>query len=200
MAIGIPVGILSAVRHYSKFDYVVRTITYAGCCLPIFITGIVLLYLLTVWIPILSIDLSSSSVTFGQLALPTLTLALYTSPPIARMTRSAMLDVIRQDYIMTARAKGLSETQVVLKHALRNAMIPIQTFVGLQFGMFLGGSVITETIFAYPGMGMLMINAIFQRDFPLIQGCILIFALSFILVNILVDSTYGLIDPRVKGR
>jgi peptide/nickel transport system permease protein len=200
LAIGIPVGIFSAVKHYSRFDYIMRTITYAGICIPIFITGIMLLYLLTVWIPLFSVAVLSSSGIISQLALPTLTLALYTSAPIARMTRSAMLDVIRQDYITTARAKGLSETQVIFRHAFRNALIPIQTFVGLQVGMFLGGSIITESIFAYPGMGTLMVNAIFQRDFPLIQGCILVFALSFIVVNVLVDFTYALIDPRIRAR
>ncbi len=199
LVIGVPVGIISAVRHYSAFDYVVRVITYIGVCIPIFILGILLLYLFAVRLPFFPVAVASSAtITPSVLALPALTLSLYSAPAIARMTRSSMLDVIRQDYIQTARAKGLSERLIIIKHALRNALIPIQTFVGLQFGMFLGGSIITETVFAYPGMGTLMVNAIYERDYPLIQGAVLIFALSFILVNMFTDLTYAIIDPRIR--
>lgn len=196
LSIAIPVGVISAVRQYSALDYAVRFLTYIAVCIPIFVFGIMLLHLLAVRIPIFPVAVVGS--TTEIIVLPALTLSVYSAPAIARMTRSSMLDVVRQDYITTARAKGLSERRVILKHALRNALIPIYTYTGLQFGLFLGGSIITETIFAYPGMGTLMVNAIYERDYPLIQGCVLVFALSFILVNMFIDLTYALIDPRIK--
>jgi ABC-type dipeptide/oligopeptide/nickel transport system permease component len=117
---------------------------------------------------------------------------------VARMTRSSVLEVLREDYVMTARAKGLSEPRVILKHVLRNAMLPVLTIVGLQFGALLTGSIITETIFSWPGLGTLMVKAIQTRDYPVVQGCVLVIALSYVLVNLLTDVLYGVIDPRIR--
>jgi ABC-type dipeptide/oligopeptide/nickel transport system permease component len=117
---------------------------------------------------------------------------------VARMTRSSVLEVLREDYVMTARAKGLSEARIILKHVLRNAMLPVLTIVGLQFGALLAGAIITETIFSWPGLGTLMVKAIQTRDYPVVQGCVLVIALSYVLVNLLTDLLYGVIDPRIR--
>jgi len=130
--------------------------------------------------------------------MPTITLAAFSLAFITRMTRSSVLETISQDYVRTARAKGLSERLVVARHALRNALLPITTVVGLRFGYMLGGSVIVEEIFAWPGMGRLFVSAVGQRDIPVVQGTLLVFALTFVLVNLLVDITYAFIDPRIR--
>jgi ABC-type dipeptide/oligopeptide/nickel transport system permease component len=135
--------------------------------------------------------------TLAHLVLPAVTLALPSVAMVARMTRSAVLDVLGEDYVRTARAKGLAETAVLTRHALRNALIPILTLLGLQSGQLMGGAVLTETVFAWPGLGRLMVKAIFARDFILLQGAVLVFALVFVVVNLIVDLSYGLLDPRV---
>ena len=165
--------------------------------MPVFWLGLLLILLFSVklgWLP------SSGYVTFNQMLLPAIALGAHSVVVITRMTRSSMLEVIRMYYIRTARSKGQSEKKVVLKHALGNALIPIITIVGLQFGRLLGGAVLTESIFSIPGIGRLMVESIKMRDFPVVQGGVLFVAVSFSLVNLLVDLLYAYVDPRIKSQ
>ncbi|MCP4286018.1 MAG: ABC transporter permease [Gammaproteobacteria bacterium] len=192
---GIPAGIISAVRPYTFLDYLVTSTALFGMSMPVFWLGLMLVVVFSVilqWLPAGGIG------TWKHVILPSVTLAAAVLAFIARMTRSSMLEVLSQDYITTARSKGLKEQVVIIKHALTNALIPIITVVGLQFGMLLGGAVLTETVFAWPGLGRLIVDAILARDYPVIQGTILIFGLLYILVNLLVDILYALIDPRIR--
>jgi ABC-type dipeptide/oligopeptide/nickel transport system permease component len=138
--------------------------------------------------------------TWRHYILPTITLAVFSLAFIARMTRSSLLETVGQDYVRTARAKGVAERRVLIGHALRNALLPIVTVVGLRFGYMLGGAVVTEQVFAWPGMGRLLVTAVSQRDIPVVQGVLLVFAASFVLVNIAVDVAYGFVDPRIRQR
>ena len=165
--------------------------------MPVFWTGLTLIIVFSLWLPWLPVGGSGS---LRHLILPAVTLALPSLAMVARMTRSSVLEVLREDYIRTARAKGLREQVVVLKHGLRNACIPIVTLLGLQVGQLLGGAVLTETVFAWPGMGRLIVRAIFARDYILLQGAILVFALAFVVINLLVDISYAMFDPRVSRR
>ncbi|MCX5732834.1 MAG: ABC transporter permease [candidate division NC10 bacterium] len=194
---GVLAGVVSAVWPNSFFDGVMRLGSLFGLSMPVFWTGLTLIILFSLWLPWLPVGGSGS---LRHLILPAVTLALPSLAMVARMTRSSVLEVLREDYIRTARAKGLREQVVVLKHGLRNACIPIVTLLGLQVGQLLGGAVLTETVFAWPGMGRLIVRAIFARDYILLQGAILVFALTFVVVNLLVDISYAMFDPRVSRR
>lgn len=195
--IGIPIGILSATKQYSLFDGAAMVIALIGVSMPNFWQGIMMVLLFSIflrWLP------SSGYGTFPHLIMPALTIGTSSAATITRMTRSSMLEVVRQDYIRTARAKGLSERVVINRHALKNALIPIVTVIGLQFGYLLGGAVLTETIFSWPGVGRLMVDAIRQRDYPVVQGGVLLLAVTFSVVNLFVDVLYAYIDPRIRAQ
>jgi ABC-type dipeptide/oligopeptide/nickel transport system permease component len=193
--VGVATGIVSAVWPNSLFDSLSRLSSLFGLSMPVFWTGLVLIVIFAFWLPLLPVGGVGSP---AHLVLPAVTLALPSIAMIARMTRSSVLEVLREDYVRTARAKGVRERLVVAKHALRNAAIPILTLVGLQAGQLMGGAVLTETVFAWPGLGRLMVKAIFARDYVLLQGAVLIFAMAFVLINLAVDLSYGALDPRVS--
>ena len=193
--IAVPLGILAAQYRNTWVDKLVMALTLGGQSMPFFWLGIMLIILFAVqlrWLP------TSGSGTPLHLVLPTITLASYAMARIARLTRSSMLDVLGQDYIRTARAKGLMERTVVNRHALRNAAIPVLTMIGLHFGLLMGGAVVVETIFAWPGLGRLIITSIYLRDYPVVQAGVLYMALVFVLINGLLDLSYTFIDPTVK--
>jgi peptide/nickel transport system permease protein len=192
--VGIVAGIVSAVWPNSVFDAIARLASLFGLSMPIFWTGLVLIVVFSLWLNWLPVGGAGS---LSHLVLPAVTLALPSVAMVSRMTRSAVLDVLGEDYVRTARAKGVGEPWVLGKHALRNAFIPILTLLGLQSGQLMGGAVLTETVFAWPGLGRLMVKAIFARDYVLLQGAVLVFALAFVVINLLVDLSYGLLDPRV---
>jgi ABC-type dipeptide/oligopeptide/nickel transport system permease component len=194
---GVLAGVVSAVWPNSFFDGVMRLTSLFGLSMPVFWTGLTLIVFFSLWLNWLPVGGSGS---LRHLILPAVTLSLPSLAMVARMTRSSVLEVLREDYIRTARAKGVRERSVVLKHGLRNACIPIVTLLGLQVGQLLGGAVLTETVFAWPGMGRLIVRAIFARDYILLQGAILVFALAFVLINLLVDISYAMFDPRVSRR
>jgi peptide/nickel transport system permease protein len=196
LAVGIPIGILSATKPYSFVDMVFTVFALIGASMPVFWIAMVLIYLFANQLRIF--PAMASPHQFVSLILPMITLALYSTAIIMRMTRSSMLEVMRQDYIRTARVKGISERVIIRKHALPNALIPILTVAGLQFGALLGGAVLTEKIFSYPGIGSIMVDAIYQKDTPQILGSVCFVAIVFTLVNLLVDVLYGVVDPRVK--
>jgi peptide/nickel transport system permease protein len=192
---GIPAGIISAVRPYSWIDYAVTMTSLFGISMPVFWLGLMLVVVFSIilkWLPAGGIG------GWQYVVLPSITLASFVVAFIARMTRSTMLETLSQDFTTTARSKGLPEKVVVVKHALRNALIPIITVIGLQFGMLLGGAILTETVFAWPGIGRLIVDSILARDYPMIQGVILVFALLYILVNLAVDLLYAVVDPRIR--
>jgi peptide/nickel transport system permease protein len=192
---GIPAGIISAVRPYSWIDYLVTTSALFGMSMPVFWLGLMLVVVFSIilkWLP------AGGTGNWQHVILPSITLAAFVVAFIARMTRSTMLETLSQDFTTTARSKGLQERVVVIKHAFKNAMIPIITVVGLQFGLLLGGAVLTETVFAWPGLGRLIVDSILARDYPVIQGAILIFGLLYIMVNLIVDLIYALVDPRIR--
>ena len=193
--VGVATGIVSAVWPNSLFDALSRLSSLFGLSMPVFWTGLVLIVVFAFWLPLLPVGGVGSPL---HLVLPAVTLALPSIAMIARMTRSSVLEVLREDYVRTARAKGVGERLVVAKHALRNAAIPILTLVGLQAGQLMGGAVLTETVFAWPGLGRLMVKAIFARDYILLQGAVLIFAMAFVVINLVVDLSYGMLDPRVS--
>ena len=198
IVVGIPIGVISAVRPNSWMDNIFTGITFAAVGMPVFWTGIMLILIFSVylrWLPS-----SGMQWDIRNFILPTIALASVTTATITRITRSSMLDVLKEDYVRTARSKGISERMVVYKHALRNALIPVVTIMGLQFGRLLAGAVLTETVFAWPGMGRLIVDAIRTNDFPLVQGSILVFALSYALANTFVDFTYAYLDPRLQTR
>ncbi len=192
--LGIPAGVFSSVKHYTLADYVVMVLALFGISMPVFWLGLMFIILFSVKLHLLP---AGGIGTFSHLILPSLTLAFFSTAFITRMTRSSMLEVMDQEYIITARSKGLLEKVVVFKHALRNAFIPIITVIGLQFGSLLGGAVLTETVFAWPGIGRLIVDSILARDYPVVQGVVLIFALLYIFVNLVVDILYAYIDPRI---
>jgi peptide/nickel transport system permease protein/oligopeptide transport system permease protein len=194
---GVLAGVVSAVWPNSFFDGVMRLTSLFGLSMPVFWTGLTLIVFFSLWLSWLPVGGSGS---LRHLVLPAVTLSLPSLAMVARMTRSSVLEVLREDYIRTARAKGVRERVVVLKHGLRNACIPIVTLLGLQVGQLLGGAVLTETVFAWPGMGRLIVRAIFARDYILLQGAILVFALAFVLINLIVDISYAMFDPRVSRR
>jgi peptide/nickel transport system permease protein len=203
-SVGIPVGVLSAVRQYKLDDRVAMILVLMGFSTPIFWLGIILQIIFGLKLGILPVSGMQSPGQTGtfdliiHLILPGVTLATGATAIIARMTRSSMLEVIRQDYIRTARAKGLDERLTISRHALKNALIPVVTVVGLQVGYLLGGDILIEIVFSYPGIGLAMVNGILARDFPLVQGAILIVASSYVLVNLAVDIAYAYLDPRIR--
>ncbi|WP_209123636.1 ABC transporter permease [Alkalihalobacillus sp. BA299] len=210
LLIGIPAGMIAATKQNSILDYIVMLGALVGVSMPVFWLGIMLVLQFSVnlgWFPatgIGSMDQGFGNV-FIHLILPSITLSTIPMATFARITRSSMLEVISQDYIKTARAKGLNEFFIIAKHALKNALTPILTVMGMQISLLLGGSVLTETIFSWPGMGRLIIDAIDKRDFMIVQGAVLFVALIFVLVNLIVDILYKVVNPRVnyttkKGR
>jgi peptide/nickel transport system permease protein len=197
LVLSIPAGIISAVRRNTALDYVSTVVALLGQSMPTFWLGIMLILLFSVQFHLLP---SSGRGTIEHLILPAVTLGLFTTARITRLTRSGMLEVLGQDYIRTARAKGVSNPPVVWKHALKNAAIPIVTIVGIELGTLLGGSVITETIFAWPGVGRLSVQAIANRDYPVVQAAVFLLATTFVVVNLLVDIIYTYLDPRIRLR
>ncbi|GAB4564973.1 MAG: ABC transporter permease [Anaerolineae bacterium] len=197
LALGIPAGVISATQRYSWFDNLSRVLSLLGLSMPVFWTGILLIVFFSYKLRLFPVG---GHGTWRHLVLPAFTLALPSLAMLARMTRSSLLEVLSEDYIRTARAKGLMERVVIYRHALRNALIPIVTVAGLQMGQMLGGAILTETVFSWPGLGRLMVRAIFNRDFVLLQGAVLVFALAFVLINLLVDISYSFLDPRVARR
>lgn len=195
MAMGVTLGVFAAVRQHSWFDTVSMLMALIGVSIPSFWLGLLLIFALSLklgWLP------ATGGGDVRHLIMPALTLGLGASAIIARLSRSCMLEVLRQEYITTARAKGLRETLVILRHGLKNALIPVVTIIGLQLGQLLGGTVIIETVFARPGVGRLIVNGILEKDFPLVQGVVLVGATSYVLINLLVDVTYALLDPRIR--
>jgi peptide/nickel transport system permease protein len=224
-SLGITFGIVSATRQYSLFDYLSMVGALAGVSMPIFWLGLVFMLIFSLnlgWLPLsgrLSVGINLEVITnfyvldalltrnwpalrdaLWHIIMPAATLSTIPMAIVARMTRSAMLDVLRQDYIKTAKAKGLSRFTVTYKHALRNALIPVITTIGLQFGVLLGGAILTETIFAWPGVGKWMYDAVMQRDYMVIQGGVLFIAAIFVVINLCVDVLYAVINPRISVR
>ncbi len=196
IAIAFPVGIISAVRRGTPIDFFGRIFSLIGVSFPNFWLGIMLILVFAVnlqWFPVSGFD------GFSSLILPSITLGMILSGILARLVRSSMLEVLGQQYISTAKSKGISDWSVIIKHAFRNALLPTITFLGLQFGSLLGGTVIVEQVFAWPGIGRLIIDAINQRDYPVIQGGVIVLAIIMVLVNLIVDLSYTLIDPRIKA-
>lgn len=202
IVIAIPAGIISAIRRNTISDYASMIVALLGISMPNFWLGIILILIFGLYIPILPSSgyvspLVSPWAALKHLILPSVTLGLGMAAIVARMTRSEMLEVIGKEYVRTARAKGMSERRIIFKHALKNALIPTITVIGIQFGRLLGGSVVVEYVFAWPGIGTLMVDAVFSRDYPLIQILILIFAGVFIFVNFFVDIIYKYLNPRI---
>jgi peptide/nickel transport system permease protein len=222
MAIGAMAGIISASKQYSALDYTFMGIALFGLSMPVFWLGIMLMMIFGVylrWLPIggridilipfhritgfylldsiITGNFAALISTLRYLILPSTALATIPMATIARVTRSSMLEVLRQDFIRTERAKGLSERVVIYKHAVRNAMIPVITVIGLNFGLLLAGAILTETVFSWPGIGRYVINAVRMRDYPAVQGCVLFFAFVFVIVNLVTDIIYVYIDPRI---
>jgi peptide/nickel transport system permease protein len=195
IVVGLPLGILAAARPRSLLDNVAMTVAVTGQALPTFFLGILLILLFAVRFPLFPVG-GRGGIT--HLVMPTVTLGTYAMASIARLTRSAMLETMGQEYIRTARAKGLSPRIVILTHGFRNALIPVVTVMGLQFGALLGGAVVTETIFSWPGLGRLAIDAIRNRDYPVVQATVFLAAIAFVLVNLATDLLYGRLDPRIR--
>ena len=205
LLVATPVGILSAARRNSPIDRVGTSFALFGICMPNFLIALLLIFVFGVtlrWLPISGyVDpLEEPWDGLRSLALPAITLGLALAAVITRTLRSSMLEALSEDYIRTARAKGLTDGAVVRRHALRNALIPVVTVLGLQLGTLIGGAVITEYVFALPGVGRLVVDAVFARDYPLVQGVVLLIAVGFILSNLAVDLLYGWIDPRIRYR
>jgi ABC-type dipeptide/oligopeptide/nickel transport system permease component len=197
VVVAVPVGMVSAVKRNSPIDQAAMGVALVGQSAPTFFLGILFILLLSLqagWLP------TSGRGGWEHLVLPALTLGAFSMASIARLTRSSVLEVLRQDYVRTARAKGVSEWLVVAKHTFRNAAVPILTITGLQFGTLLGGAVVTETVFAWPGIGRLAIQSIYNRDYPIVQAVVFLSAVLFIVLNFLIDVVYGVLDPRIRSR
>lgn len=221
--LGILIGVISAVKQNTIADYLSMVVALIGVSMPIFWLGLILIVVFAVnlrWLPVsgriqlgfepvhitgfyildslISGNMVALKSTLSHLILPSVALGSYSTAIIARMTRSTMLEIVRQDYIRTARAKGLLEKIVITKHALKNAMIPITTVIGLQLGSLLGGAVLTETVFSWPGVGSYTVDAILKSDYPVVQGAVILMAVVFVVVNLIVDIIYAYLDPRIK--
>ncbi|MCU0561597.1 MAG: ABC transporter permease [Desulfobacterales bacterium] len=221
--VGIAAGVVSAVRQYSLFDYGSMFMALIGVSMPIFWLGLMLMYLLAVLFPVMPMmgrigmgsepevvtglmlvdtlaagDVEGFADALHHLVLPAVTLATIPMAIVARITRSAMLEVLNKDYVRTARAKGMGEAVVILRHALRNAFLPVVTVLGLNLGLLLGGAVLTETIFSWPGLGRYVVDSLMARDYAAVQGCILVFAGLMAFINLIVDLVYALLDPRIR--
>ena len=195
LVIAVPLGVLSAVRRDSLLDHVGTLATVLGQATPGFWLGLMMIYLFSVqlrWLP------TGGRGSLAHLVMPSIVLAAFFAARIARLTRSAVLDVLGEEYVLTARAKGLGEGRVIGKHTLRNAAIPIVTLAGLEAGQLLGGAVITETIFAWPGLGRLTVQALLNRDFPVVLAAVFLISVLYTLINLTVDLLYGWLDPRVR--
>jgi peptide/nickel transport system permease protein/oligopeptide transport system permease protein len=193
--IGIPAGVIAAVKPNSIFDYLATLIALLGVSMPVFWFGLLAILYFSVdlgWFPV------AGKGTFAHVVLPAVTLGTSAAAILTRMTRSSMLEVLNQDYVRTASAKGIKRSSVTLKHALRNALIPVVTVAGLQFGSLMAGTVLTETVFSWPGIGRLLVDSILARDYPVVQASVLLIATTFIVVNLVVDLLYGVIDPRLR--
>jgi peptide/nickel transport system permease protein len=195
LVVAIPAGVISAVRRNSPTDTLTMLGALFGQSMPVFWLGIMLILLFSVRLEVFP---TSGRGTLAHLVLPAVTLGLYSTARVTRLVRAGMLEVIGQEYIRTAWAKGLADRVVIYKHALRNTLIPVVTVVGLELGTLLGGAVITETVFAWPGVGRLAVTAIFQRDYPVVQAAVCVTALIFVVSNLLVDIVYGWLDPRIR--
>jgi peptide/nickel transport system permease protein len=205
LVIGLPAGIISATKQYSVFDRVSMLIALFGNSMPAFWLGLMSILIFSLklgWLPTGGmwpmVGDHTLPVLLKHLAMPAITLGAASAAITARITRSSMLEVIRQDYVRTARAKGLSERSVLTRHTLKNALLPILTVVSFQFGFLLGGAVLTETVFNWPGVGLALYNAISFRDYPMVQGGVLVVACAFVVVNLVTDLLYAVIDPRIK--
>ena len=203
LAISLPAGIVSAVRRNSRADVVATLLSLLGVSMPNFFLGIMLIFIFSLSLRLLPPSGYVSPVedlgaNLRLMIMPAITLGAAMAAVVTRMTRSSLLEVLRQEYILTARAKGLEERLVLRRHALRNALIPVVTIVGLQAGHLLGGAIITETIFALPGIGRLAVDNIFARDFPVVQGVVLFLSLGFLVTNLVVDILYAYLDPRIR--
>jgi glutathione transport system permease protein len=197
VTIGMAIGVLSAVWRNRAPDRIGMTLAVSGISFPAFALGMVLMQVFSVqlgWLPTVGDD------TWRHYILPSLTLGAAVAAIMARFTRSSFVDILGEDYIRTARAKGLDEQHVVIKHGMRNALIPVVTMMGLQFGFLLGGSIVVEKVFNWPGLGRLLIDAVDMRDYPVIQALVLLFSLEFILINLIVDVLYGVINPTIRYR
>ena len=195
VAVAIPAGVLSAVKRGSTYDNIVMGVALVGQAAPTFYIGIMLILVCSLWLGLFP---TSGRGGWRHMVLPAVTLGAFAMASIARITRSAVLEVLGADFIRTARAKGLPEFWTIAKHTMRNAAIPIITIVGLQFGNLLGGAVITETIFSWPGIGRLAIQSIYSRDYPIVQSVVFMTAVMFVVLNLLVDVAYGILDPRIR--
>jgi ABC-type dipeptide/oligopeptide/nickel transport system permease component len=195
LVFAIPLGILAAVFRGTFVDHAAMTLSLVGISMPNFWLGPLLAILFAVrlgWLPV------AGTGTLAHLVLPAVTLGAALAAILARMTRASVLEELRELYVLAARARGLSRTRAIVRHAFRNSLIPVVTIVGLQFGAVLTGTIITETIFAWPGVGRLLIQSISFRDYPLVQGCILFISMTYVLMNLVTDLTYGLVDPRIR--
>ena len=204
LAVGVPLGVLAATRNERPSDLVVRIIAMLGQSTPNFVLGVLIIYVLSVYFGVVPVMgtftplLVDPLANLGQLFFPAVTLGFAFAASVTRISRSAMLDVLSDDYVRTARSKGASSASVVWRHALPNALIPVVTLSGVEFGYLLGGAVIVEQIFALPGLGRLVLDAITQRDYALVQGSVLFIAFNFLVVNLLVDLAYVALDPRIR--
>ena len=198
VGLSLPIGIISATRQYSFMDNASMIFALVATAIPNFWLGLMLIIVFSLKLGVL--PSGGNNAGFASLVLPVITLATACMANIARTTRSSMLEVIRADYIRTAKAKGVSKNKVINKHALKNALIPVVTVIGLQFGQLLGGSVLTETVFAWPGVGTYLVNSIKAKDTPAVLGCVIIFSICFSIVNLAVDLLYAFIDPRIKSK
>ena len=193
--IAVFIGVLSAIKQYSLLDNVAKIVVLAGVSMPSFWLGLVMIVIFSVYFGILP---SAGWGDWQHMILPSLTIATYPLAILTRLTRSTMLEVIQQDYIRTARSKGLSENAIIYKHALRNAFIPVITVIGLEFGVMISAAVLTESVFAVPGLGRLIVDSVYNRDYAMIRGGILVTASIFIILNLIVDLSYSFFDPRIK--
>jgi len=195
VVVGMTFGIISATRQYSIVDNILSVLALLGLSTPAYWLGLMLILLFSLhfgWFP------AAGRGGISHFVLPTITLSLFAMATVARMTRGSLLDVLNQDYVQAARAKGLSESYVLIRHALKNALIPVMTVVGLQVGQLLSGAVLTETVFSWPGIGRFLVDSIEARDFPIVQGGVLLTATVFVVVNLIVDLLYGVVDPRIR--
>jgi ABC-type dipeptide/oligopeptide/nickel transport system permease component len=195
VAVALPLGVLAAVYRGRALDVLAMAFAVVGQATPYFWMGIMLILIVSVelgWLP------TSGRGGLERLILPAVTLGTHLAASLARLTRTSMLEVLGQQFVMTARAKGLSEWSVILAHTLKNAAVPVVTLIGLQFGTLLGGAVVTETIFAWPGVGRLAVQSIFVRDYPVVQAAVFVLALTFVVINLVVDLLYGVLDPRIR--
>jgi peptide/nickel transport system permease protein len=195
ICLGVPAGVLAALHRNGPLDRALMAVAFVGQSVPAFFLGIVLILAFSLWLRLLP---SGGRGSWQQLLMPALTLSTYGIASLARLSRSAVLEVLHQDYVRSARAKGLRERRVLFAHVLRNATIPVVTVLGLQVGLAISGAVVTETVFAWPGMGRLIAGAVFSRDYPVIQFAVLLIAASVVAVNVVVDLLYGVLDPRVR--